>query len=411
MSSRRIDNPQQLTPGVAQGEKVFQAGDQEILAHFSPAAGLLRKEPANAKAFDTEELQKLRQTGLDLSGKGRTGTFIQTNCDVTECRCESKGVELLPVTEALRKYDGLGEYWWKLVAPEKDAFTQEASRDLDNGYFIRALPGERVVYPLQTCLYIRNENVAQRVHNVVIAEEGSELHIITGCATHPHLTSGLHIGVSEFYVKKGAKLVFTMIHNWGEQVYVRPRTGILIEEEGVFLSNYVSLQGVKSIQTFPTARLAGPNALARFNSVIVAPEGSEIDTGARVILDAPGGRSEIISRTISSGGRVIARGHLVGRAPQVKAHLECQGLILGEKGMIHAIPELEAHVPDVDMSHEAAVGRIAREEIEYLMARGLNEEEATSTIVRGFLNVRIEGLPPELEAELQRAVEESQKGM
>ena len=249
------------------------------------------------------------------------------------------------------------------------------------------------------------------MHNIVVAEEGSELHIITGCATHPDLTSGLHIGVSEFYVKKGAKLVFTMVHNWGEDVYVRPRTGIRVEEDGIFLSNYVSLKGVKSVQTFPTATLAGENAMVRFNSVIVAPEGSDIDTGARVLLDARGTRAEIISRTISYGGRVIARGHLIGKAHDIKAHLECQGLMLTKHGIIHAIPELEAHVADVDMSHEAAVGRIAKDEIEYLMARGLDEEEATSTIVRGFLNVKIDGLPKALDDEIQKAVSECQKGM
>ncbi|NIA08804.1 MAG: hypothetical protein GWP10_03320 [Nitrospiraceae bacterium] len=253
--------------------------------------------------------------------------------------------------------------------------------------------------------------MAQRVHNIVIAEEGSEVHVITGCATHPQLKSGLHIGVSEFYVKKGAKLVFTMIHNWGENVYARPRTGIRVEEGGIFLSNYISLKGVKSIQTLPTAILAGPNALARFSSVIVAPDGSDIDTGAKVILDAPGTKAEVISRAISYGGRVMARGHLVGLAPNIKAHLECQGLILADHGMIHSIPELEAHVADVDMSHEAAIGRIAQEEIEYLMARGLSEEDATSTIVRGFLDVKIDGLPPELNEELQTIVMETHKGI
>jgi len=322
-----------------------------------------------------------------------------------------EGVELMPITEALKKYDWLKDYWWKLVAKEKDVFTKETAAHLDNGYFIRALPGAKVVYPVQTCLYIRSENVAQRVHNIVIAEEGSELHVITGCSTHPDLTSALHIGVSEFYIKKGAKLVFTMIHNWGENVYVRPRTGVLVEEDGVFLSNYVSLKGVKSVQTYPTARLAGRRALARFNSVIVAPEGTVMDSGSRIILDAPETRGEIVSRTISYGGKVIARGHLVGNAPGIKAHLECNGLILAENGVIHAIPELEAHLADVDMSHEAAVGKIAQDEIEYLMARGLSEEDATATIVRGFLNVKIEGLPPELDAEIQAAVAESHKGI
>jgi Fe-S cluster assembly scaffold protein SufB len=383
--------------------------DEELLKTFTPASEV--EGPKDIGEFEEEELERLKQTGIDLTSPNRTGTFVQTNCSVQRCDCESPGIELLPITEALKKYNGLKDYWWKLISAEKDSFTREADQELDNGYFIRALPGEKVIYPLQACLYIRNENVVQRIHNIVIAEEGSELHIITGCSTHPHLTSGLHIGISEFYVKKGAKLTFTMIHNWGENVYVRPRTGIRVEEDGVFLSNYISLKGVKSVQTFPTATLAGPNALARFNSVIVAPEGSDIDTGAKVILKAPGSRSEIISRTISFGGRVVARGHLIGLAANIKAHLECQGLILAEHGVIHAIPELEAHVADVDMSHEAAVGRIAQEEIEYLMARGLDEEEATSTIVRGFLDVKINGLPPELNKELQKVVGECHRGM
>jgi Fe-S cluster assembly scaffold protein SufB len=383
--------------------------DEDLLKTFTPASEV--EGPKDIGEFEEEELERLKQTGIDLTSPNRTGTFIQTNCSVQKCDCGSPGIELLPITEALKKYDGLKDYWWKLISAEKDSFTREADKELDNGYFIRVLSGEKVIYPLQTCLYIRNENIAQRVHNIVIAEEGSDLHIITGCSTHPHLTSGLHIGISEFYVKKGAKLTFTMIHNWGENVYVRPRTGIWVEEDGVFLSNYISLKGVKSVQTFPTATLAGPNALARFNSVIVAPEGSDIDTGAKVILKAPGSRSEIISRTISFGGRVVARGHLIGLAANIKAHLECQGLILAEHGVIHAIPELEAHVADVDMSHEAAVGRIAQEEIEYLMARGLDEEEATSTIVRGFLDVKINGLPPELNKELRKVVEECHRGM
>ncbi len=383
--------------------------EKELLEQFIPASEV--ESVKSLDELDEEEIRKLKETGIQPDESGRTGSFIQTNCSVVQCDCSIPGIELLPVTDALKKYDWLEEYWWKLVSKEKDPFTEETGRHLDNGYFIRAKAGEKVVYPLQTCLYIRNDKVAQRVHNIIIAEEDSELHVITGCATHPHLTSGLHIGISEFYVKKGAKLIFTMVHNWGENVYVRPRTGIEVEEGGVFMSNYISLKGVKSIQTYPTATLKGKGALARFNSVVVAPEGSQLDLGSKVILDAPNTRAEIISRTVSNGGTIIARGHLVGKARGAKAHLECQGMILSERGVIHAIPELEAHLDDVDMSHEAAVGKIAQEEIEYLMARGLSEDEAVATIVRGFLDVKIEGLPPELEAEIQRAVEECQHGM
>jgi Fe-S cluster assembly scaffold protein SufB len=111
-----------------------------------------------------------------------------------------------------------------------------------------------------------------------------------------------------------------------------------------------------------------------------------------------------------NGGTSMARGHLLGLAPDIKARLECRGLILGN-GVVHAILELEGRVAGVEMSHEAAVGKIAAEEVEYLMARGLDEEEAVSTIVRGFLNVKIEGLPPALEEEMEQAIHKSGRGL
>jgi Fe-S cluster assembly scaffold protein SufB len=75
------------------------------------------------------------------------------------------------------------------------------------------------------------------------------------------------------------------------------------------------------------------------------------------------------------------------------------------------VPELDGRVEGVDMSHEAAVGKIARDEVEYLMARGLTEEQSVSTIVRGFMNVDIEGLPPELKAQIDRAIELSEQSL
>ncbi len=386
-------------------------GPEELnLEEFTPAKEV--QAPASLEEFSAEELARLKEVGIDLSGHGRLGTFLQADCGVVSCQCLPEGLELLPITEALARYDWLRkDYYWKALSPDKDTFTKMAAEDLDNGYFVRIFPGEKVVYPLQACLYIRTDRVAQKVHNIVIVEEGAELHIITGCASNPHAVAGLHVGVSEFYIKKGSKLTYTMIHEWGEKVHVRPRTGIIVEEGGTIVSNYISLDKVASVESFPTCRLVGPEAVGQFSSIIAAPQGAHLDLGSRVILEAPECRAEIISRTVCYGGEVIARGHLIGKAPNIKAHLECQGLMLSDEGFIRAIPELEAHFANVDMSHEAAVGKIAKEEIEYLMARGLTEEEATSLVVKGFLNVRIEGLPKELQERIDQAIEESRKGM
>ncbi len=297
------------------------------------------------------------------------------------------------------------------MAVDADKYTARAELELDNGYFIRALPGARISQPVETCLYIRTDKLAQHVHNIVVAEPGSHLHIITGCTTHPNVTSGLHLGISEFYVKEGARLTFTMVHNWAEEVYVRPRSAIRVEAGGAYLSNYILLKPVKSVQMYPSARLVGAGAMARLNSVVVAHPGSELDLGGKVSLEAPHTRAEVIARAVTTGGKAVSRGHLIGKVPDVKAHLECRGLILAKRGIIYAVPELTGEVAGVEMSHEAAVGKIAQEEIEYLMARGLTEEEAASTIVRGFLNVEIEGLPEALAADIERTIQETEKGL
>jgi hypothetical protein len=276
---------------------------------------------------------------------------------------------------------------------------------------VRSLPGAKTVFPVQACLYLKAEDISQNVHNIIIAEEGSELHIITGCATDSPEARGLHIGVSEFYIKKNAKITFSMIHNWAESVSVRPRSAIRIEEGGVFLNNYICLNPVQSLQLYPSAYLIGGGATARFNSILFAPPGSFMDVGSRAVLSAPETRCEMIARALTTGGKIVSRGLLVGEVEGIKAHLECRGIILAGDGEIEAIPELDGKVAGVDMSHEAAVGKIAREEVEYLMARGLSEDEAVATIVRGFLHVDIEGLPAVLKDQIDRAVELSEQSL
>jgi len=360
--------------------------------------------------IDSSDANKLLDVGVDTRETDRAGTFIQKDKSVIHCKTQLDGVEVMGISQAAKRHSWLGDYMWKNISPDTDKFTAQVREKPHEGYFIRSLPGVKTKHPIQACLYIARNNFAQNVHNIVIAEEGSELHIITGCATAPHLISGLHVGVSEFYVKKGAKLIFTMIHEWGEKIKVRPRTVINVDEGGLIVSNYISLKPVGSLQMYPTTYLNGKGAVGRFNSILVAGTGSVLDVGSKIVLNAPDSRAEIISRAITTGGTIIARGNLIGKIAGIKAHLECKGLIIND-GLMHAIPELQGYVPNVEMSHEAAVGKIDQHEIEYLMARGLDEDEAISTIVRGFLNVNIEGLPENLKNKLDNIISETQKDM
>ena len=390
-------------------EKKAGLGPDIDLDHYNSEA-VAHEYVEDLHVLSEADKKRMILAGVDAEEKDRSGTFIQKDTVVVHAHSKQEGLEVIPIKEALKQHDWIQDYYWKLVAVDADKYTARAQLDLHNGYVIRALPGSKVIYPVQACMYLEKEGLSQNVHNIIIAEEGSELHIITGCATAAHVQRGLHVGISEFYVKKDAKLSFTMIHHWAEEMMVRARSAGVVEEGGLFLNNYICMRPVKSLQMYPTTHLVGKGAVARFYSLLVGSPGSEMDVGGRIVLKEPDTRAEIISRAITNGGNIIARGDLIGEVPGIKAHLECRGLIL-KGGSIHAIPELQGKVDGVEMSHEAAVGKIAQEEILYLMSRGLSEDEATATIVRGFLSVDIPGLPPQLKAEIDRAVEQSDKDM
>jgi Fe-S cluster assembly scaffold protein SufB len=199
-----------------------------------------------------------------------------------------------------------------------------------------------------------------------------------------------------------------MIHTWSENIEVYPRSASLVEENGVFLSNYVCMQPVKKVQMYPTATLKGANSVARFSSIVIATAGSSMDLGSRAILEGSGSSAEMIARAITRGGTIISRGHINGKTAGTRGHLECKGLILKD-GIIYAIPEIEGSVVGTELSHEAAVGKLAKDEIEYLMSRGLDEDEATATIIRGFLDVKISGLPEALQKQIDASIDEAEK--
>ncbi|WP_352402310.1 SufB/SufD family protein [Synergistes jonesii] len=378
---------------------------EEHIKDFSSEAPS-HEEVKNLAALAADDRERLLRAGIDEEQKA-AGTFVHADHSTVYCNSNLKGVEIAPISYALFKHDGLRDYYWKIMDRERDAFTELAAKRKEGGYFIRSEKGAKVNYPVQACMYLETNALAQDVHNVVIAEEGSELNIISGCASGPNVRSGLHVGVSEMYVKRGATLSFTMVHDWAEEMSVRPRTTVVVEEGGCYISNYICLKPAKDLQMYPTVYLNGENSVATFNTVLMAGPGSKMDTGSRVYLRGRGSRAEIVSRSVSTGGTVYARGHLIGEAAGVRAHLECNGLLLSDSGMIHAVPELEARHKDLEMSHEAAVGKINQEETEYLMARGLSEAKAQSLIVKGFLSLDILGLPDALRGDIEKIIEES----
>ncbi|MBQ6219266.1 MAG: SufD family Fe-S cluster assembly protein [Methanosphaera sp.] len=363
---------------------------------------------------DLEKTDKetLTSVGMMTNEEDRSASFLQMDQSEVFVNNMFPGVEVMGTAQAFEKYDWLADYMWNAVQVDADKYTATTELGSLSGYFIRSLPGTKLELPIQACMYIGDDTVRQTAHNIIIAEENSEINIITGCSTAAHVDNAAHIGVSEFYLKENSKVTFTMVHNWAKEVDVRPRTGVIMDDNSTYISNYILTKPVRNLQAYPTAYANGQNTKVFFQSILAGKDDSVIDQGSRTVLNGINSQSEMITRAISEDkSTIITRGDLHGKAHEAKGHLECMGLILSDDSKIYSIPELRGDCTDMELSHEAAVGKIAEAEIQYLMARGLTEDEAASMIVRGFLDIDIKGLPEELAKETKSIMDLSMEGM
>lgn len=357
------------------------------------------------------EVERVIKVGYDVEGRGRVGSFFVADDEIIEVNKNVADVEILPLKEALERYSWLEKYYFGILSSDEDEYVKEASKKEPVGFFIRVLPGKKILHPVQTCFFLKTVMFEQYVHNIIIVEKGAELHIINGCTTASYVKKGKHVGLTEYYIKDGGFLSYTMIHEWASEVETYPRSAAWVGKNAKFISNYVALTEAHKVQMFPYVKVLD-NGFAELCSVIYAPSNSLYDIGGELYLVGGGGKGEVISRVVSSGGRVISRGKIVGVEKDVKGHIECNGLLLDKNGVIVSIPELDARNPEVELTHEAAVGKISKEELEYLMSRGFSEEEAKSLIVKGFLDVRIKGLPEVLQKRISDIINQTaEKGL
>ncbi len=353
----------------------------------------------------------LASVGIDLTGRGSAGTYLQVDEEAVEIDVRAPGLRVMNLQQALE--EGIvDDYFWRAVPVDADKYTAAAELfGRRQGYVVIAERGAKIETPVQTCLLMSAPGAIQAPHNIVIVEEGAELHVVTGCLTMME-RAGLHAGVSEFYVKRGGKLTYTMIHAWDEQTHVRPRTGVVVEEGGQYISHYVNMTPTASLQTDPKVWLVGRGARAHLSSVIVAKGDSVMDVGGTVYLQAPDTSAEIVSRAVTKDrAEMIARSLISAEAPGVRGHIECDGLLLSDQSRILTLPALDAKHSDVQLSHEAAVGKLSEDQIFYLMSRGFSEDEATSMLVRGFMEVRVEGIPDELRRQIEMAISMAAAGL
>ncbi|MDQ1279006.1 MAG: ABC-type transport system involved in Fe-S cluster assembly, permease component [Thermoproteota archaeon] len=364
-------------------------------------------EKSELKTIPHKILAEASKAGIDINDPV-SGTLLHIDRETIYSKVNeffNGKIELLDTKVALQKYAWLNDYMWQIIDREKDEFTKKVATDFSGGYFIRILKNAEVTLPLQSCLMITERGLEQKVHNIIIAEEGSKANILSSCVQHSAAGSASHLGISEFYIQKNATLNFTMVHNWTEETKVRPRSTALIDDGGTFISNYICIRPVRDVQMYPVAYCNGEESKVSFNSILYAQKKSSLDVGSKAILNGKNSRAEMITRSVSrENSMTIVRGLIEGNNAQCKGHLECKGLILDDESYIQSIPEMIARKKGVEITHEAAIGKISEKEILYLMSRKLTNDQAVSMIIRGFMDVGIMALSKSLTEEVNNMI-------
>ena len=326
---------------------------------------------------------------------------------------EKLGVIFTDMDTAVKKYPELvKKYLGTLVPADDNKFSALNSAVWSGGSFIYVPKRVSVPIPLQAYFRINAKAVGQFERTIIIAEEGSFVHYIEGCSAPIYTNDSLHAAVVEVFVKKGARVRYTSIQNWSGNVYNLVTKRMQIEENGV--GEWVDGNlGSKINMKYPALILKGKGARGELLSLAYAGENQYQDTGGKAIHLAPNTTSTLISKSISrNGGRASYRGlvKIAKGAKGSKSHVRCDALLLDDKSRSDTYPVNDVQEQDVTLGHEASVSKVGEQQLFYLMSRGLNEVQATSLIVNGFIEPIVKELPLEYAVELNRLINLSMEG-
>jgi Fe-S cluster assembly protein SufB len=280
------------------------------------------------------------------------------------------------------------------------------------GSFIYVPPGVKVDIPLQAYFRINAENAGQFERTLIIADEGAYVHYVEGCTAPTYTSNALHSAVVELIAHKDARLRYTTIQNWSDNVY-NLVTKRAVAEENAIVEWVDGNIGSKVTMKYPAVVLKGRKAHGETLSLAFAGKGQHQDTGSKMTHVAPETTSQIISKSISKGGgRTSYRGGvwILPGATKSKSNVVCDALLIDEESRSDTYPYMDVNEDDVEMGHEATVSRIGDEQLFYLQSRGIPQAEAASMIVRGFIEPITKQLPMEYAVELNRLIELEMEG-
>ena len=326
---------------------------------------------------------------------------------------EAQGVIFSDMDSAVREHPELvRKYFGRVIPPNDNKFSALNSAVWSGGSFIYVPPGVSVELPLQAYFRINAENMGQFERTLIIADEGAQVHYVEGCSAPVYTSDSLHSAVVEIVVGQGARVTYTTIQNWSNNVYNLVTKRARVEAEGhmEWIDGNI---GSQLTMKYPAVVMVGPKASGEVLSVAYAGPGQHQDTGAKMTHAAPETTSKIVSKSISKdGGRTSYRG-LVRVEPDAggcKSHVQCDALILDEDSISDTYPYMEVGSQDAVIGHEATVSKVADEQLFYLMSRGLSEEQAMGMIVNGFVEPVTRTLPMEYAVEWSRLIELQMEG-
>jgi Fe-S cluster assembly protein SufB len=318
-----------------------------------------------------------------------------------------EGIVFLDMDSALREFPEMVKKYFATVIPYTDnKFAALNSAVWSGGSFIYVPKGVKVDTPLQAYFRINAKNMGQFERTLIIADEGSDVHYIEGCTAPSYSADSLHAAVVELIALDGAKIRYSTVQNWSNNVLnlVTKRAAAYKNAVVEWVDGNI---GSKLTMKFPAVLLKGEGAHGEILTVAMAGNGQHQDSGAKVFHLAPNTTSRIISKSISKGtGRASYRGWVktVPGAKNCVSDVRCDALMFGDKSQSDTYPRMEIFEPSTKLTHEATVSRVQDDQLFYLMNRGLSETEASSLIVNGFLEPFTRELPMEYAVELNRLV-------
>jgi Fe-S cluster assembly protein SufB len=326
---------------------------------------------------------------------------------------EEKGVIFLDTDSALREHEDLfREYFTSVIPAGDNKFASLNTAVWSGGSFIYVPPGVHVDIPLQAYFRINTENMGQFERTLIIADEGSSVHYVEGCTAPIYSSDSLHSAVVEIIVKKNARVRYTTIQNWSNNVY-NLVTKRATAAEGATMEWIDGNIGSKVTMKYPAVYLLGEHAKGETLSIAFAGEGQHQDAGAKMVHQAPNTSSTIVSKSVArGGGRTSYRGlvQVMEGAHGSKSTVRCDALLVDQISRSDTYPYVDVREDDVQMGHEATVSKVSADQLFYLQSRGLTEEEAMAMIVRGFVEPIARELPMEYALELNRLIELQMEG-